>query len=192
MEKNRIVVVAGTILSAGVFAFGATPVQVRQALNEVDFLCASNRWDYWTMEEAMNFEWFRTNTVYRSLSSVISNDWEEVLASLPTIATNNLERLLVLGVGKQYDEDFYIDYMGVLSDMKTNNLITAKEFAWARASTRYDLMSCLMRRYQEPKVIGLVNKYKISIPAQTNRWNGILSGAAYTNYLEEVEIGLWQ
>jgi len=192
MKINRIAILVVTILSAGAFASGVTPGQVRQALTEAGSLCASNRWDYWTMDEAMNFEWFRTNAVYCSLSSVISNDWEDVLASLPTIATNNLERLLVLGVGKQYDEDFYIDYMEALSDMKTNNLISAKEFAWARASTRYDLMSCLARRYQEPKVIGLVNKYKTSIPSQTNLWNSILSGAAYTNYLEEIEIGLWQ
>ena len=192
MKKCCIVVAGGVMLSVGAFASESSFVRVRQELDKVDSLCASNRWDYWMMDEAMNFEWFCTNTVYRAFSTVVSNDWAEVLALLPNVATNDLERLFVLGVGKQYDEDFYVDYMGVLSDMKTNSLITAKEFNWARASTRYDLMSCLIRRYQEPKVIGLVNKYKISLPAHTNLWNSILSGAAYTNYLEEVEIGLWQ
>lgn len=192
MENRCIVLVVGIMISVGAFASDVTQEQVRLALNEVDSLCVSNRWSYGILEEAMNFEWFRNNPVYRSFSSVVSNGWDEVLTSLPAIATNDLERLLVLGVGKQYGEDFYIDFMGRLSDMKTNNVITASEFAWARASTRYDLMSCLIRRYQEPKVIELVNKYKVSIPSQTNRWNGILSGAAYTNYLEEVSIGLWQ
>ena len=180
-------------LAWGVISHGAVDLeQVRNRIDAVNLLCVSNRWNYSVLSDALNFECLLPVPVYRDFAASISNDWLGVLQTLDMVATNNLERLFVLGVGKQYDEDFYIDYMDVLSDMKTNSLITAKEFNWARASTRYDLMSCLIRRYQEPKVIDLVNKYKISLPAQTNRWNAILSGAAYTNYLEEVEIGLWQ
>ena len=192
MNNRMVVVVVGMLLSAGCLAFGEAPDLVRQTLNEVGSLCVSNGWDYWTLEEPMNFEGLGENHSYRSFSDAVSNNWESTLSSLSVVATNNLERLLVLGVGKQYDEDFYVGYMEVLSDMRTNSMISAKEFTWARASTRHDLMSCLIRRYQEPKVRALLNKYKISIPAQTNRWDDILSGAAYTNYLEEVEAGLWQ
>ena len=144
------------------------------------------------LKDAMNFEGVSDVPTYAGFAASVSNCWREMLENFEVIATNNLERLLVLGVGKQYSEDFYIDYMGVLSDMRTNSIITAKELAWAQASTRYDLMSCLIRRYKEPKVIELVNKYKTSMPASSNRWNDILSGVAYTNYLEEVEAGLWQ
>lgn len=190
--RNRKLVVAGILLAMSFFAGGGSPQLVRQALNEVTALCCSNKWDYWTMEESMNFEWFREKSAYRSFSAIVSNDWATTLSSMSVIATNNLERLFVLGVGKQYGEDFYIDYMGALADMATNSLITTRELEWAKATTRYDLMSCLYRRYREPKVIELVNKYKVVFPQRTNRWDAILSGAAYTNYLEEVAVGLWQ
>ena len=166
--------------------------QIHNDVHAVDMFCTSNRWDYSMLKDAMNFEGVGAVPAYAGFASSISNCWREVLENFEVIATNRLERLLVLGVGKQYSEDFYIDYMGVLSDMRTNSIITAKELEWAQASTRYDLMSCLIRRYHEPKVIDLVNKYKISMPTSSNRWNNILSGAAYTNYLEEVAAGLWQ
>lgn len=169
-----------------------SPSQIRSDVHAAELLCISNRWDYSMLRDALNFEGLSDVPTYAGFASSISNCWREVLENFEAIATNNLERLLVLGVGKQYGEDFYIDFMGALSDMQTNGTITAKEFAWAQATTRYDLMSCLIRRYHEPKVIGLVNKYKISMPDSTSRWNDVLSGAAYTNYLEEVEAGLWQ
>lgn len=165
---------------------------VRTALDVLDCACATNKWDYWTVEEAVNFEWLKDKQVYREFASVVSNDWSSVLGHLGELATNNLERLLVLGVGKTYDEDFYIEYMGALAGMATNNAVSVDELSWARASTRFDLQSCLFRRYQEPKVINLIEKYKIAMPQQTNHWNDVLSGVAYTNYLEEVAAGLWQ
>ena len=140
----------------------------------------------------MNFECIKETPDYRAFASVVSNDWTLALEHLNELATNNLERLLILGVGKTYDEDFYIEYMSVLASMTTNNLLLAKEFSWARASTRFDLQSCLFRRHQEPKVIELIDKYKAVQPGRTNYWNRVLSGEAYTNYLEEVESGLWQ
>lgn len=166
--------------------------QIRSDVDAADMFCMSNRWDYSMLQDAMNFEGVGADPTYAGFASSISNCWREVLANFEAIATNNLERLLVLGVGKQYGEDFYIDYMGVLSDLRTNGTITAKEFSWARASTRFDLQSCLFRRYQEPKVIELIDKYKAAMPGRTNYWDSVLSGAAYTNYLEEVEAGLWQ
>ena len=166
--------------------------RIRAALNALDSVCATNQWNYWLVEEAMNFEWIKDVSDYRAFAAVVSNNWTLALEHLNELATNDLERLLILGVGKTYDEDFYIEYMSALASMTTNNLVLAKEFSWARASTRFDLQSCLFRRYQEPKVIELIGKYKAAQPDRTNYWNSVLSGAAYTNYLEEVEAGLWQ
>ena len=129
---------------------------------------------------------------YASFADAVTNNWREVLANLGQVATNNLERLLIIGVGLHYDEDFYLDYCSVLCDMHTNGVITADELLNGQASHRYDLNSCLIRRYQEPKVIELIDKCKAAMPDQTNYWDNVLSGAAYTNYLEEVEAGLWQ
>lgn len=129
---------------------------------------------------------------YASLADAVTNDWRTVLANLGHVATNDVERLLIIGVGLHYNEDFYLDFCSVLCDMHKNGVLTANEFLNGRASHRYDLHSCLIRRYQEPKVIELINKYKVAMPAQTNYWDSVLSGQAYTNYLQEVEAGLWQ
>lgn len=129
---------------------------------------------------------------YAVFANAVTNDWREILANLNEVATNEVERLLIIGVGLHYDEDFYLDFSSVLCDMHTNGVITAEELLFGRASHRYDLNSCMIRRYQEPKVIELVNKYKTANPQQADYWDGVLSGAAYTNYLEEVEAGLWQ
>lgn len=190
MKRNVVTL----FLSIGIVSSVASSdlTQVRNRIGDVGLFCLSNRWDYLVINDAMNFECLNKTVVYASLADAISNDWREVLGHFSEVATNNLERLFVLGVGKQYGEDFYIDYMDALSDMATNNLITAKELEWAKATTRYDLMSCLYRHYQDPRVITLVNKYKVALPLQTNHWNDILSGVAYTNYLEEAAAGLWQ
>ncbi len=165
---------------------------IRAALDSLDYVCATNQWNYRLVEEAMNFERIKESPDYRAFASVVSNDWTLALEHLDELATNDLERLLILGVGKTYDEDFYIEHMGALASMVTNNLVLAEEFSWARASTRFDLQSCLIRRYQEPKVIALIDKYKAVQPDRTNYWDSVLSGVAYTNYLEEVKAGLWQ
>ena len=139
-----------------------------------------------------NIDELYKESAYSSFADSVTNDWREILANLGQIATNEVERLLIIGVGLHYDEDFYLDYCSVLCDMHTNGLITAEELLNGRASHRYDLNSSLIRRYQEPKVIEIVNKLKLAMPQQTNYWNSVLSGAAYTNYLEEVAAGLWQ
>lgn len=129
---------------------------------------------------------------YAVFADSITNDWRNVLANLGQITTNGVERLLIIGVGLHYDEEMYLDFCSTLCDMCTNGVITAEELSNGRASHRYDLDSCLIRRYREPKVVDIVNKLKLTMPQQTNYWNDILSGVAYTNYLEEVKIGLWQ
>jgi hypothetical protein len=140
--------------------------------------------------EALNFESFGKYQSYRNLSSSVSNDWRGVLYRINNIAANKSERLLLLGVGKQFDEDFYIDFLTELCVLQTNNIITARELDWASASTRYDLDSCLIRRYKEPKVISLVNSMKKIFPQQ-RFWDKVLSGERYTNYLHEAAAGQW-
>lgn len=187
-------IVLSLFLLSGLVSFADTNglEEVRRRLDDVMLYCASNRVDYWVVEEAMNFESFHTNQVYNTFAISVSNDWTNVLCRIDNVTTNSLERLLSLGVGKHFGEQFYIDYIDVLADMRTNNVISSGELSWARASARFDLMSCFIRRYQEPKVRNIIGKFLVAEPSHSNRWNQVLSGAAYTNYLEEVEAGLWQ
>ena len=99
------------------------------------------------------------------------------------IATNDSERLLILGVGTHYTEDFYLGFVDVLCDMRTNNAITVRELHDAMASHRADIDSCLARRYQETNVVALLNKLKIA-DGDSAGWDYYLSGMAYTNYID--------
>lgn len=143
--------------------------------------------------EPMNFVGFSEKyDSYAAFSHSVSNCWREALENFEVIATNTVDRFLLLGVGEQFGEDFYIDYMNGVADLNTNGVITVSELNWIAWPPQPNLLTCIRRRYREPKVIMLVDKYKISMPQKTNYWNDILSGAAYTNYLEEVAAGLWQ
>ena len=182
-----------TLLGAGVcLAWADTNLlsRIRSQFDNVYANMPSQDMIYGVLEESID-ELYK-EPAYASFADAVTNNWRDVLANIGQVATNDVERLLIIGVGLQYDEDFYLDYCSVLCDMHANGAITAREFLNGRASHRYDLNSCLIRRYQEPKVIELIGKYKAAQPSRTNYWNSVLSGAAYTNYLEEVEAGLWQ
>ena len=140
------------------------------------------------VEEMMGFGSFHARPVYESLAEVVSNDWREVLSNLGCIATNDAERLLILGVGTHYTEDFYLGFLDVLCDMRTNNAISVRELHSAMASHRVDIDTCLARRYQETNVVALLNKLKIA-DGDSAGWDYYLSGMAYTNYVEMIGAG---
>ena len=179
------------LVLANICCFAAADTQdtVRERLAAVHKQIPSRRLEG-IVGEVLNFESFGRYTSYQDFAVAVSNDWRSVLGSFNAITTNKVDRLLLLGVGKQFDEDFYIDYISELCVLCTNNIITSGEMDWAITSTRYDLQSCFIRRYKESKIIALLNSLKSVFP---NRllWDRILSGERYTNYLHEVEAGLW-
>lgn len=126
---------------------------------------------------------------YLALARVVSNDWRSVLASLPLCATNQLERLLILGVRDRFGHDFYIDYLDVLVDMKTNGVISAQELGWAQDSEVPSFSQYFAVHYQDDRVRQLVRKFEIAEPGR-DYWRKVLTGDAYTNYLLRVDAGL--
>lgn len=133
---------------------------------------------------------FAANVSYCTLATVVSNDWRNALANLSRCATNQFERLLVLGVRDRFGAGFYLDFMEELVAMRTNGVISAKEFSWARSTEVPELERYLECHYNTPRVRTVVEMFKIAEPTNP-RWDDVLSGVAYTNYLEEVSAGLW-
>lgn len=128
--------------------------------------------------------------MYHRRVSAVSNNWRSVLANLSLCATNQSERLLILGVRDRFGADFYMDFMDELVTMKTNGLIAAKEFSWARSTEDPELERYLDLKYRTPRVRALVERFKVAEP-MNDVWDDVLSGVAYTNYLDEVEAGMW-
>ena len=179
---------AFAMLLQDIFATTNVTTTVRAKLDDLTSTLPpkSNQREY--VEEMMSFGSFHARPVYESLAEVVSNDWREVLSNLGCIATNDSERLLILGVGTHYTEDFYLGFLDVLCDMRTNNAITVRELHDAMASHRADIDSCLARRYQETNVVALLNKLKIA-DGDSAGWDYYLSGMAYTNYIDMVGSG---
>ena len=142
------------------------------------------------VDESINFDHFMRCASYQEFARVISNNWQSVLTSFSAVGTNETERIALVGVGKSFGEDFYIAYGITLANLYQEHIVTSNELEWYIASRLISLDTCLIRRYQEPQVTNFVSKLKVAFPARST-WDRILSGVAYTNYLEEVEAGLW-
>lgn len=133
---------------------------------------------------------FATNAEYRSLAVVVSNDWRNVLANINLCATNQLERLLVFGVRDQFDVGFYLDFLDAAVSMKTNSVISSRELDWVRGTNHPEMERYLVRHYLDQRVREVVLHLQDAEPSRL-LWGRILSGEAYTNYLDQVEAGMW-
>lgn len=164
---------------------------IRTAMNKMIDEIGTKTINNSMIDDSLNFNHgLMYNPYYLEFSAAITNQWRYALLNLTNITTNTQERRLVIGTGKVYGEDLYIDYLDMLATLKTNNVISCADLSWFEATTRYDLMSCLVRRYRQSKIVSLLHKLDIALP-RGNYWEKIRSGASYTNYLHEVQAGLW-
>ena len=133
---------------------------------------------------------FATNGEYGALTRCVSNDWQNVLGNLDRCASNQFQRLMVLSVRDRFGADFYIDFMGKLVDLRTNGVLSAEELDWAMYTTEPELENYFERKYRNQRVRTLAVRIRAA-SNHTNYWDRVLSGLAYTNYIDEVETGLW-
>ena len=133
---------------------------------------------------------FATNGEYEVLTRCVSNDWQNVLGNLDRCASNQFQRLVVLSVRDRFGADFYIDFIGKLVDLRTNGVLSAEELDWAMYTTDPELENYFERKYRNQRVRALAVRIR-AVSNHTNYWDRVLSGLAYTNYIDEVETGLW-
>lgn len=115
---------------------------------------------------------------YQNLSRLVSNEWNNVLASLGTIATNSAERCMILGAGFQFGWDFHLPFFTKIADECIAGSISSNEVAWFEAySTKPGLVDQLYIRNSDPAVTNLLWKM-IRIDGQTNHWTSIMSEGA--------------
>ena len=192
-KVKKLVIIFGIALAMMACAVRADTnalARVRVALDTLRQNCGGR--GFGGLDEVLNFEdGFRSNQPYQDFAAALSNDWQFAICNIGQIATNQTERYFLLGLGKQYGEDTYIDSLGELSDLRTNNVISVNEFIWAKAARGVHLETCLERRYREARVVELIAKLRVSLPDMNDLWDDILSGQAYTNYLDEVAAGCW-
>lgn len=132
------------------------------------------------------------NKEYMSFAQMVSNDYKNVFANVNSIATNQAERLLVFGVGWQFDEEFYIDCLEELADLGLKGEVTASEVEWYRYLSFNSKYTNILRvRYKEHRIIELVKKLMQVEPEKKKYYEKILTGESYEEYLEEMKARLW-
>ena len=136
------------------------------------------RWG--VISEPLTFDRMRSGDAYQNFATVVSNDWSYIVSHLNVLATNEWERLVTLGVGKSFDEDFYIAASTDGVDLKSQGALSSTELVFMLVSSRTNIASCIARRFQDPAVTNLVTKLRIEFP-DDEYWNSVLTGGEYSN-----------
>lgn len=187
MQLFKVVLILGWILQMGILL--AKDLQgVRSALDGYKSSKYGKRLeaeDLWNWGISLNPE-------YRCLMTLVSNDYKNVFANVGTVATNDVERLLVFGAGWQFGEAFYLDCLDELVDLGMKGKVSTNEIHWYRTgSWQSQLINSLRVRYKEPRITNIIHKLMRLEPGRKAYYEQILSGESYTNYLQEMKARLW-
>lgn len=121
---------------------------------------------------------YRDNQAYPKMAELVSNNFEYVYANFSDLATNAVQRLILLSGGWAYDEDYYIESYSKILDLAIAGDISEQEFRWFESAGRpLRTTSILAYRYKEPRVREIVYRY-LEYSGNTNRCEYILSGNA--------------
>lgn len=122
---------------------------------------------------------YRANAAYPVLAEIVSNNFEYVYANFSRIATNDLQRLIVLSSGWAYDENYYLVSYSKVLDLARTGWISKREFRWFEwaGMPSHRTSTILVRRYNEPSVREIIYRYQ-EFSGDTNRCERILSGRA--------------
>ena len=178
----------GVILLSSVSVCAHTIKEVRSSLDAYIKAKKNGRISLAGLEE-----WgISPNKEYMTFAQMVSNDYKNVFANVNSIATNQAERLLVFGVGWQFDEEFYIACLEELADLGLKGEVTASEVEWYRiTSYNAKYINILRVRYKEPRIIELVKKLMQVEPKAKKYYEKILTGESYQEYLQEMKARLW-
>lgn len=131
------------------------------------------------VEYVMEFGYqYYKNPYYKSMSSAVSNNFEEVFSNFDRYAPDSISRLVLLSSAWAYDQNYYFQSLSNALELASQNVITAKEFKWVRTmSDNIEFLSYLSNEYMKPSVSNLVVKM-MSVTGETNYCHRILSGEA--------------
>jgi hypothetical protein len=131
------------------------------------------------VEYVMEFGYqYYKNPHYKSMSSAVSNNFEEVFSNFDRYAPDSISRLVLLSSAWAYDQNYYFQSLSNALELASQNVITAKEFKWVRTmSDNIEFLSYLSNEYMKPSVSNLVVKM-MSVTGETNYCHRILSGEA--------------
>lgn len=171
------------------FVFATQTATVRMALDALEQSAPHKMLNAAVLKEAVSFDLLQTNECYDCFASVITNGWQINLQHLESVATNDVERYLILGVGKHYDGFFFVDYCSALADLRRDGRLSDEELDWSLSSTKGYLDQYLVINYTAHNVTNLIAKLRTLRP-NDDYWQDVISGVACSNLLLEVSAGI--
>ena len=114
----------------------------------------------------------------------VSNNINVVYGNFSILATNVVERRLLLASAWRLGDDFYLDCLSRNVDLAIAGVITAEDLEWyMRGHRTRSLTYMLAAQYDRPGVSNIVLRL-MSYTGETNKYEKVLSGEAKTEYLE--------
>lgn len=114
----------------------------------------------------------------------VSNNIDVVYTNFSILATNIVERRLLLASAWRLGDDFYLDCLSRNVDLAIAGVITAEDLEWyMRGHRTRRLTYILAAQYDKPGVSNIVQRL-IAYTGETNKYEKVLSGEAKVRYLE--------
>ena len=118
------------------------------------------------------------------LGMSVSNCIDVVYTNFSILATNVVERRLLLASAWRLGDDFYLDCLSRNVDLAIAGVITADDLEWyMRGHRTRRLTYMLAAQYDKPGVSNIVLRL-MAYTGETNKYEKVLSGEAKTEYLE--------
>lgn len=118
------------------------------------------------------------------LGVVVSNDIASVYQNFSEVATNTVERRLLLASSWRLGDDYYLDCLSRNVDLAIEGTISADDLCWyMRGHRTRHLTYLLASEYDRPGVSNIVLRL-IAYTGETNKYEKVLSGEAKAEYLE--------
>ena len=119
-----------------------------------------------------------------ALALAVSNNAELVCANIGYIATNSVERMLLLSAGWRLGEEFYLQSLSTNIDLAASGVISPNELKWFMEGHRSRRLGYVLEmRYDQPGVSNIVQRLQ-AFTGDTNRCEKILSGEGKAECLE--------
>lgn len=118
------------------------------------------------------------------LGIAVSNNIDEVYSNFSSLATNVVERRLLLASAWRIGDDYYLNCLSRNIDLAIAGTITADDLEWYMRGHRTRRLSYILdANYDKPGVSNIVRRL-IAYTGETNKYEKVLSGEAKSEYLE--------
>ena len=114
----------------------------------------------------------------------VSNNIDVVYTNFSILATNLVERRLLLASTWRLGDDFYLDCLSRNVDLAIAGVITSDDLEWYMRGHRTRRLGYMLEaHYDKPGVSNIVLRL-MAYTGETNKYEKVLSGEAKVEYLE--------